>query len=240
MNARCCIETASILPPRQVDLNGLLTAADALSSAVSRQRRAPFWRRIGTSAMGVDLARSPRRRRMTGVCAHRTAGIDVEPRHSIARDEGLWAARDPQLAQVDATGLGAHSSEFMPRFLNSHRGDEHVARGGRRPLKLRITKRLCVVVRQGDNTRSAVVPSPAAAIARSRYFPPFSRALRVLTSRGACRNSRLEQTHERRRRGASQSRFRRRLRSPRNVIRPPRRPREITCRFSWTATTCAA
>ena len=97
-------------------------------------------------AQRIDLTHSARCCRMTAICAHRTAGIDVEPRHSIARDEGLWAARDPQLAQVDATGLGAHSSEFMPPFLNSRRGDEHVARGSRRPLKLRITKRLCVVV----------------------------------------------------------------------------------------------
>ena len=58
--------------------------------------------------------------RMSAICAFRPAGIGVEPRHSIARDEGLWAAR--------------------PR-----RGDEHVARGTRRPLKLR-KKSLRVVV----------------------------------------------------------------------------------------------
>ena len=61
--------------------------------------------------------------------------------------------------------------------------------------------------RQGDNTLSAVVPSSVVVVARSRYFPPFSRALRVLTSRGVCRNSRLDVTHRRGDRGRLRADF---------------------------------
>src|SRR5580704_18749299 len=74
----------------------------------------------------------------------------------------------------------------MLPFLSSRRGDEHVAPGTHRPLKLRkIASR-----RRFDNATipaQLLVPSSAAVVARSRYFPPFSRALRVLTSRRACR-----------------------------------------------------
>ena len=67
-----------------------------------------------------------------------------EPEAASELSVGL---RYPPLAQVDpAIRLGADSSQFMPPFLNSRRGDEHVARGSRRRLKLRITKPLRVVV----------------------------------------------------------------------------------------------
>jgi hypothetical protein len=61
-----------------------------------------------------------------------------------------------------------------------------VARGTRRPLKLR-KNRFASSFRQGDTPAQLLVPSSAAVVARSRYFPPFSRALRVLTNRRACR-----------------------------------------------------
>jgi hypothetical protein len=88
----------------------------------------------------------------TAVRSRRSRGSSTQFAHSGRLEStsnrairSLCGPRDPQLAQVDATGLGAHSSQFIPPFLSSRRGDEPVARGSRRPLKLR-KKSLRVVV----------------------------------------------------------------------------------------------
>ena len=53
---------------------------------------------------------SGRGRRATAICAHRTAGIQTSNRAIRSLATKGRGPRDPQLAQVDATGLGAHSA----------------------------------------------------------------------------------------------------------------------------------
>ena len=65
----------------------------------------------------VDLTRSPTRRRITGICAHRTAGVDVE--------RTLW------IAAVESTLGGKLASKRKPRCPLS-RETSRMQRGGLR------------------------------------------------------------------------------------------------------------